>query len=410
MDIFWSVITVIVTVIYGYLWLSVFYMFFYSFMGLFPPRKRLWKKVKIRKRKFAVYIPGYKEDAVIVEVAKEALKQNYPKELFDVIVIADSFQDDTMRELEKLDIKVIEVSFEKSTKAKALNKAMKLVEPLEYDVALILDADNIMELDFITKINSAFNRGYQIVQGHRVAKNLDSTYALLDAISEELNNTIYNKGQRVVGMSTRLVGSGMAFNFELFRKTMSEIKAIGGFDKELELRLLRQGYEFEYVGDAYVYDEKVQNSEVMVNQRSRWISAQFYYLKTFFLSSLYHVFTDFNLDFFNKVFQMALPPRLLLPGVLAIISLITFFIGQPQWIWAWNSLLLLNVVAYFMAIPFKYYNGDMVRAIFSLPIAFAKVFMSMLKIGGANKTFIHTPHSSGKVDNKIINKEKDVEN
>ena len=90
-------------------------------------------------------------------------------------------------------MKLVEVSFEKSTKSKALNAAMAVLDD-DYDIALVLDADNIMESDFISKIDKAFANGAVVVQGHRVAKNLNTSLAVLDAISEEVNNHIFRKG------------------------------------------------------------------------------------------------------------------------------------------------------------------------------------------------------------------------
>ena len=150
--------------IFGYSAMSGLYIFVFSVAGNFYKKRRT--TINKVQHKIAVFIPGYKEDAVIVEVAKSALEQDYPSTQFDVIVIADSFKADTIAELNALPINLIEVSFEKSTKSKALNKAMDSLKS-NYDYALILDADNIMEPDFLQKINDAFNSGYQIVQGHK---------------------------------------------------------------------------------------------------------------------------------------------------------------------------------------------------------------------------------------------------
>lgn len=56
--------------------LACLYILIFAIAGLFY-RKRA-AHVPSRLRRFAVFIPGYKEDEVIVEVAEEALKQNYP--------------------------------------------------------------------------------------------------------------------------------------------------------------------------------------------------------------------------------------------------------------------------------------------------------------------------------------------
>jgi hypothetical protein len=68
-----------------------------------------------------------------------------------------------------------------------------------YDVALILDADNVLARDFITKINDSINAGYHVVQGIGFQ---NQSIAMLDAMSEEINNNIYSKGHRAIGMSS----------------------------------------------------------------------------------------------------------------------------------------------------------------------------------------------------------------
>jgi hypothetical protein len=65
------------------------------------------------------------------------------------------------------------------------------------------------------KINDSINAGYHVVQGHRAAKNTKD-FAMLDAISEEINNNIYSKGHRAIGMSS-ISGFWLAFSYQLYR-------------------------------------------------------------------------------------------------------------------------------------------------------------------------------------------------
>lgn len=384
-------------VVFIYLGLAAFYVFIFALAGTFPYKQKQAKHTK--KRKFAVLIPGYKEDAVIVDVAKDALKQDYPQEAYEVIVIADSFRVDTLKKLKELPIRLVEVSFEVSTKSKALNKAMESIGD-NYDVALVLDADNLMATDFITKINTAFDNGFSVVQGHRAAKNLNNSFAILDAISEEVNNHIFRKGHRVLGFSSALIGSGMAFDYHFFKSTMSKVKAVGGFDKELELKILKDGEKIEYVNDALVLDEKVQKSEVFAKQRKRWLSAQFIYFSRYFFPGLYHLFFKGNIDFFDKVYQMVSPPRILLLGLVgiftALYSLFWFFFPSLEFVNLslknWLPVFAMVVLAFLMSIPRKFYNAKTAIAVASLPKAFLLMFISLFKLKGANKKFIHTEH------------------
>jgi cellulose synthase/poly-beta-1,6-N-acetylglucosamine synthase-like glycosyltransferase len=383
--------------LYSYFLLSTLYVFIFAVCALF------YKPAKISSnqpfRKIAVLIPGYKEDKVIVDVARQSCQQNYPSSYYDIIVIADSFQPDTLENLALLPVKVVEVSFEVSTKTKALNTAMNQLST-EYDIAVILDADNIMEPDFLNKINEAFGSGAKILQAHRIAKNTNTPIAILDAVSEEMNNTIYRKGHRAAGLSSALIGSGMAFDYTLFKERIAEIQAVGGFDKELELTLLRDGYTIEYLDDAIVADEKVHKTEVFQNQRRRWLSAQFVYAGRFIIPGVKLLVTKGKLDFFNKVVQQLILPRLLLLGVSFLFTLL-YFIGSLLTdltditalnYQCWLGSFLLLSISFAIAIPRSYLNRRTFKALLSLPRLFITMFLLLFKLKGANKRFIHTEH------------------
>jgi cellulose synthase/poly-beta-1,6-N-acetylglucosamine synthase-like glycosyltransferase len=358
---------------------------------LFPYKNK--PPLDTKKRKFAVLIPGYKEDDVIIEVAKDALNQDYPADLYDIVVIADSFNSKTLKKLKELPIKVIEVSFESSTKSKALNKAMEQL-PEDYDLALVLDADNLMESDFLAKINKTFSNKCIIVQGHRVAKNTDTSFAVLDAVSEEINNNIFRKGHRILGLSAAIIGSGMAIEYNYFKNLMKTIKAVGGFDKEIELKTLKDKHVIEYNNDAYVYDEKVQKAEVFQSQRRRWLSAQLHYFSKDILTALRYLITKGNIDYFNKAIQFSLLPRIMLVGILFIITILSIIFNPVYYTYAWLIVLIACILSFLFSIPRKFYNFKTFKAILTLPKGFILMFISLIKIRGANKKFIHTKHTS----------------
>lgn len=386
-------------IIYTYLAFSTLYVLVYGIASVFPRRV---KKVQITKmNRFAVMIPGYKEDMVIIDVAREALKQDYPKDLFEVIVIADSFKAETLEALRKLPIRVVEVFFEISKKSKALNKCMEVIGD-NFDVAMILDADNVMATDVLSKINEAFNRGFVAVQGHRMAKNTNTSFAVLDAVSEEINNSIFRKGHRVLGLSSALIGSGMGIEYSLYKQQMAGIDSVGE-DKEMEMRLLQQNFKIEYVEDAHIYDEKTQRSDVFVNQRRRWIAAQLSHFKHYFFDGLFKLFLHGNIDYFDKVIQMIQPPRILLIGVLFIFTLTSavvhffdlslisdfFILGFYYWL----VIFISTAFTVALAVPKSYYSWKTFKALLSLPFGFILMIMSLLQIKGASKRFIHTTHS-----------------
>lgn len=378
------------TIIGLYLMSASLYMLFWSVAA---KRKHGFWNGRLRKKNpknysIGVFIPAYKEDAVILEVAQQALQQSYQN--YKVIVIADSLKPKTLTQLSHLPIILVEVTFKESTKVKALQHALNTINET-FDLAVVLDADNVMEQDFLTKMNFAYNQGFDVVQGRRVAKNEEGAYALLDAMSEAINYNIYNLGPQKLGFSTRLVGSAMAIEYTVFKRLINESSAVGGFDKELELKLLEIGCYLYYQPDAIVWDEKVREGKVFAKQRRRWLAAQYHYLRLYAKPALAKLIKDKDLDFFNKICQMALPPRLLLPCLLFLGTVIAFYFGNwSRGIWAIG--LLANVLANVIAIPRTMLNLQLAKAFLKLPEAIVLMFIALLGIKGANKKFYHTPH------------------
>lgn len=377
----------------SYLGISAAYYLLFSVGSLYSHPNEGQSSL-IRQNKIAVLIPAYKEDGVIVDSAIRALEQVYAPSLYTIYVIADSLQKKTLQLLKELPIEVVEVSFEKSTKAKALNVTMKQLDA-SYQIAVVLDADNVMEVNFLQKVNEAYNAGFLAIQGHRIAKNQENNLSVLDAISEEVNNNIFRKGHRALGFSSALIGSGMAFDLKLFQKEMSEIDAIGGFDKELELRLLKKGIKIGYLEEAVVYDEKVSKEEAFTNQRTRWIAAQIRYGLGSFGNALIHLITRFNLDYFDKSLQFLLPPRLILLGVSTVLALVFTFFQWIHWEWVlsiWGAFILALAIA----VPRQFYNRHTASALLHLPKTFWLMIKALAGFKKAKTNFLHTPHQTVK--------------
>jgi cellulose synthase/poly-beta-1,6-N-acetylglucosamine synthase-like glycosyltransferase len=373
------------------------YIFIFSFAGKFYFEKKPTGEIPLRR--FVIYIPAYKEDAVILHTAQEALKLDYPKSLFHVVVIADSLKQTTLEKLAEMPLQVVEVVFEKSTKAKALNKAIEQTND-GFDYAIVFDADNVAKSDYLYRMNEAFARGHLVVQGQRTAKNQDTSMAMLDAISEAINNHIFRKGHRVAGLSSAIIGSGMGLQFDLFREVMAKITAVGGFDKEMELTLLRERVKMDYAEQAIVYDEKVQKTEVFENQRKRWLSAQINYLRKHIASGIIQFLTKGNLDYFDKVFQMALIPRIMLLAILPVAFLLSLIPGHAPAPYYWLAVWITGYIAILLAVPAVFFNKRLLAAVMRLPAGILSTFKVLFKIKGANKTFIHTPHGDTSEKNK----------
>lgn len=377
--------------LFGYFLFVVTYSLLFSIGGLFyrnPPQGLNKKKFKI-----AVLIPCYKEDNIIVGIASQALVQSYPKEYYDVIIIADSLQQETLLRLRNLDVIVHEVQFEKSTKAKSLKSALNTFDG--YEIAVVLDADNVMENQFLERINTCFNDGAKAIQSQRTAKNRNTSFAILDGISEAIANHINRQAPSAFGLSSSLIGSGMAFDYNLFRTINNSIDQTSvAEDKELQIAILRKGIKIHYLKSAIVYDEKVDNRQVFESQRKRWMYSHYAYLKKFFFLGIASLFNG-NFSIFNItiLFNIQLP-RIMNLGLLSIISLVSLvahhYVILP--FWYWPCLLALYLMSFAIAIPKSYYNKSLFQAILTAPKAFISIFSIHFKLKDVSKKFINTPH------------------
>ena len=382
--------TVINFLLITYLAWGAIYQFTFSVAGRFFKNAPLATPTSTRR--IAVFIPSYQEDAVILQSAKAALQQNYPSNAYEVIVIADKLKSQTIAQLKAMPIKVVEVAFEKSTKSKALNAALKTIDSSKFDLAVILDADNVMKDDFLSRVNARFEEGIVALQGRRAAKNGQTGIALLDAASEDINNHILCNGHSALGLSVRLAGSGMAFTYSLFETIMPQVDAIGGFDKELELRLTRMGIVLNYDPEAIVYDEKVSHKHQFSKQRSRWIAAQFRYAKLFIPTAFSSLILRGQFDHFNKAFQMALPPRLILPFALMVMIFVNLiFQNDTASIFAFSAL-VINILSFIIAMPKHYFDAENREMWLAIPRTLGATLVALTNLREASLRFIHTTH------------------
>ena len=300
--------------------LCVGYLLFYAIASKFY-RPRKLSEARILRR-FLVLFPAYKEDRVIVSTIRNFLEQEYPKEMYDVLVISDQMQPDTNAALQTLPICLQVADYTNSSKAKALTLAMNVTANESYDVVVIMDADNVTTPNFLAEINRAFESGLHAVQAHRTGKNMNTDIAVLDAISEEINNGFFRSGHNAIGLSAGLAGSGMAFDVHWFRRNVGHLQT-SGEDKELEALLLKQRIHIEYLEQLPVYDEKTQKKEGIKNQRKRWIAAQYGALRAS-LPDFPKALIQGNIDYCDKILQWMLPPRLIqLAGVFGFTLLFT---------------------------------------------------------------------------------------
>jgi cellulose synthase/poly-beta-1,6-N-acetylglucosamine synthase-like glycosyltransferase len=336
-----------------------------------------------------VLLPAYREDAVVEASAHAVLASAYPQERLRLVVIADGLQPDTLARLRALPLDVLPVAFERSTKARALREALRHYPSVDYEAVAILDADNQPERFALAHLGRAVREGATVVQGQRVAKNLDTAYAHLDAWSEAINNRWFRAGVQAGGGSPALIGSGMAFRYACFAEWMQAIDAVSGFDKQLELHFLRRGYRALYLPEAIVRDEKVARGDHFTRQRSRWLAAQWRFGLPLLPAALAGLFQG-RVGYCHKVVQHLLLPRPFLAWALASTSLVMALHWGAAGLLPGGVLLSAFVLAVALVLPRDAYRHK--QGWTALPAACGRLWLSLWGMTRARRQFLHTPH------------------
>jgi len=398
----WQLIHIIDVALWLFMAASAAYVLFFALVSI------LWKKrvsrltsyltgqvLAMRKKDHFSYLilyPAYNEDRVIVNSVQKFLAQYYPYSCFHVAVISDHMQPKTNQKLSELPITLLQPVFEKSSKAKAMQYAMDQIKE-DYDYIVILDADNVVEPNFLEQLNTECAKGYKAIQCHRCAKNSNNDVAVLDGVSEEINNTIFRKAHNRIGLSSALIGSGMCFDFQWFKENVYKLTTAGE-DRELEALLLQQKIYIQYEPNIHVFDEKVSNKDNFQKQRLRWMTAQIQSLFNL-LPYIPKAIMTCNLDYIDKTIQQTLIPRsMLVVGtfVMSILMTIISLIFSQLWYIKWWILFLTICIALYIAIPHQLRKHSVFGKILALPNLVWKMATNLIKIDRKNTDFIHTSH------------------
>ena len=353
------------------------------------------KKLAMREKEYSSFLvlyPAYNEDRVIVPSVRTFLGQYYPYNAFHVAVISDHMKPETNQALSELPITLLQPVFEKSSKAKAMQYAMDQIKE-NYDYIIIMDADNVVNSDFLQKLNDSCAHGYRAIQCHRCAKNKDNDIAVLDGVSEEINNTIFRKAHNRIGLSSALIGSGMCFDFHWFKENVYKLSTAGE-DRELEALLLKDRIFIKYEPSIHVYDEKVSNKDNFQKQRLRWMTVQIQSLFNL-LPYIPQAILAANIDYIDKTIQQALIPRsMLVVGAFGMSLLVTAFslLFSLSWYIKWWCLFITICIALYVATPKQLRSHSVFGKLLSLPKLVWRMILNILKIDRKNTEFIHTTH------------------
>ena len=243
----------------------------YWIIGFFFTRK--FKSAQTM-HKYAICIPARNEEAVIGNLIDSINRQDYPQDLLTIFVVADNCTDDTAGVArEKGAICYERFNNVDKTKGFALQFLFQNIErdygTQNFEGYFIFDADNLLNKDYVSRMNDAFDAGEKIITSYRNTKNFDenwvaSTYAIHWLRSIRMRH----RARSVLRLATNIQGTGFLFASELVKDGWKYTSLTE--DRAFTADAVAHGYKISYNDAAMFYDEQPTSLRIALRQRLRW--------------------------------------------------------------------------------------------------------------------------------------------
>ncbi|NMC57202.1 MAG: glycosyltransferase family 2 protein [Eubacteriaceae bacterium] len=372
------------------------YFIILAFFGIY---KRKTKKIYEPEKSFALLVAAHNEEAVIANIIESLNMLDYPKELYDIFIIADNCNDKTASIARKLKVKVFErFNTSKVGKGYALEWMFDKIFNMEkkYDAVAIFDADNIISKNFLTEMNNKMMEGYKVVQGYLDSKNpSDSWITQSYSISFWTANRIFQLARNNIGLTNQLGGTGFIVETDILKKIGWGATCLTE-DLEFTCKLVLNGYKVGWAHDAVVYDEKPLTLKQSWNQRKRWMQGFSDVASRYFFPLMKNAFTKCDFVSFDCALYSIQPFITLLLGLSLLLTVLQnnnehglniFVINNllPGYIWKAFSIFQFLFTPFIMILEKKIRKSLFVfLSLYSLNIIFSSMII------GVHPPFIET--------------------
>ena len=228
-------------------------------------------------KRFAFVVAAHNEEKAIGNIVRNLKNLDYPAHLYDIFVVADNCTDNTY-EIAKENGAIAFKRFDENKRGKgfALEWMFDKIFKMEkhYDAVCVLDADNLVSLNFLKEMNKQLCKGYKVVQGYLDSKNpKDSFIAASYSAAFWTNNRIFQLARYYLGLSCVLGGTGFVVTTDLLKEIGWGATSLTE-DLEFTIKLILKGEKVYWSHEAAVYDEKPLTMKQSWRQRKRWMQGQ----------------------------------------------------------------------------------------------------------------------------------------
>ncbi len=249
------------------------YTAYFFIIALFSLKKHHACPQAAPSTRFAVLVAARNEEAVIGELVRSLLAQDYPRELFDVIVVPNNCTDNTAGAAREAGALVLECTVPTRTKGEVLDFALNqmFLWKKQYDAVCVFDADNLVHPQFLRRMNDAWHAGARVAQGFRDSKNpTDTAISGCYSIYYWMINRFYSQARSILGLNAIINGSGFMVDMSILREQRGWKTYTITEDIEFSAICASKNRRIWWVPEAITFDEQPLTFAQSWKQRKRW--------------------------------------------------------------------------------------------------------------------------------------------
>lgn len=232
------------------------------------PRKKY--PVTQPKTKFAVLVAARNEENVIEQLIKSLQAQDYPDELYDILVIPNNCTDDTEGTARRAGAGILHCTGPVAGKGDVLHQAFESLVG-RYDAYCVFDADNVVDAQFLARMNDAIIAGAKVAKSRQCALNPYDNWVSggYDLYFQSIN-LLHSRARAVFPLSAKLIGTGFMVTDAILQQLEGWNTVTLTEDIEFAVMCAMAGEKVHYVPEALTYDEEPLSFHVSMRQRRRW--------------------------------------------------------------------------------------------------------------------------------------------
>lgn len=313
-----------------------------------------------QNKKYAVLIPARDESKVIADLLDSISIQTYNKDNLQTFVIVADSTDPTIDICKKYaNTSCYTLPHKVGSKGATLQLMIKEIKNrgLSYDGYFILDADNVLNPDFIELMHNALCSGKDLVLGGRLNKQPSGNWINCGStLTWTYLNTLNNKCRSENGANINVQGSPLLISRSIIEDFFGYDWPLTSLTEDVELAFICDINNFKtfYYEYALAYDEQPKTYKQSVNQRLRWIkghnSVNVKYKPTFAKTKCKYVTGIYK---FDKLFPLLAPIIIVVSsGIFALYSgvmaIVLALLGNSFYIWPLIGFAITLAAIYFV--------------------------------------------------------------